>query len=146
MLWNCSSIGIPGRAVVIAAVLAGAGGWIHAEELATPTPHRHRPALIRHTHEDGTAVSTNWSGYAVTGANGSVTSVTGSWVVPPATCTEAGGSKAYASFWVGIDGWNSSSVEQTGTDSDCSSGKPLYYAWYEFYPQASHTVLTNINV
>ena len=25
-------------------------------------------------------------------------------------------------------------VEQTGTDSDCNGGSPVYYAWYEFYP------------
>ncbi len=35
-------------------------------------------ALERH----GTATSTNWSGYAVTGANGAYTDVKGSWVEP----------------------------------------------------------------
>lgn len=134
-----------GGALAIAAALLGGGGLLQAQEVA---PHQHRPALIRHMHEDGTATSTNWSGYAVTGASGSVTSVTGSWVIPAATCTEAGGSTAYASFWVGIDGWNSSSVEQTGTDSDCSSGTPEYYAWYEFYPAPSYYAgnLTSLKV
>jgi hypothetical protein len=74
--------------------------------------------------------STNWSGYAVTGSKGSVTSVQGSWVVPTVTGTKT----AYSSFWVGIDGFNSSTVEQIGTDSDIKNGKPAYYAWYEFYP------------
>jgi Peptidase A4 family len=36
---------------------------------------------------------------------------------------------------VGIDGDNSNTVEQTGTDSDCSRGTPTYYAWYEMYPK-----------
>jgi hypothetical protein len=36
---------------------------------------------------------------------------------------------------VGIDGDTTSTVEQTGTDSDCSSGTPTYYAWYEMYPK-----------
>ena len=76
--------------------------------------------------------STNWSGYAVTGSN--VTSVQGSWIVPAVTGTRS--TTAYSSFWVGIDGFNSSTVEQIGTDSDVQRGKPLYYAWYEFYPQA----------
>ena len=38
-------------------------------------------------HSNGTACSTNWSGYAVTGANGAYTVVSGSWVEPTATCT-----------------------------------------------------------
>jgi Peptidase A4 family len=37
---------------------------------------------------------------------------------------------------VGLDGFDSSSVEQTGTDSDCSGGTPDYYGWYEMYPAA----------
>jgi len=32
------------------------------------------------------------------------------------------------------DTFNSTSVEQLGTDSDCDSGTPSYYAWYEMYP------------
>jgi hypothetical protein len=147
MLRVSSRMGFPGRAVAMAGVVALTGACAQAQEARTLAPHQHRPALIRHTHDNGAADSTNWSGYAVTGAIGSVTSVSGSWVVPAATCTEAGGSNAYAAFWVGIDGWNSSSVEQTGTDSDCSSGKPQYYAWYEFYPQNAYYAgtLTSLN-
>ena len=41
----------------------------------------------------------------------------------------------YSSFWVGIDGYNSGTVEQTGTDADCNGrNNPVYYAWYEMYP------------
>ena len=43
-------------------------------------------------------------------------------------------SAQYASFWVGLDGFTSSSVEQTGTDSDCSGRTPDYYGWYEMFP------------
>jgi hypothetical protein len=77
--------------------------------------------------------STNWSGYAVTGANGAYTSVSASWKEPTGTCTS--GAK-YSSFWVGLDGFNSDSVEQTGTDVDCSGRTPQYYGWYEMYPAA----------
>lgn len=88
-----------------------------------------------------TSTSSNWAGYAVTGAKGSVTFVNGSWTVPSVTgCT--GGSSSYSSFWVGIDGYSSSSVEQTGTDSDCHGATPSYYAWYEFYPKPSHVIST----
>ena len=80
--------------------------------------------------------STNWSGYAVSTSAGAVSHVAGSWVVPAVSNTVAG----YSSAWVGIDGWNSSTVEQIGTDSDYVNGVPRYYAWYEFYPQASVTI------
>jgi hypothetical protein len=78
--------------------------------------------------------STNWSGYAATGGDGSFNSVSASWIQPTATCNDNG--DEYAAFWVGLDGFNSSSVEQTGTDSDCSGGSPDYYGWYEMYPAA----------
>jgi hypothetical protein len=83
-----------------------------------------------------TSSSTNWSGYAVTGGNGAYTDVKGSWVEPSVKC----GSRqtAYSSFWVGLDGYNSNSVEQLGTDSDCSRGRPTYYGWYEMYPNPSY--------
>ena len=77
------------------------------------------------------STSTNWSGYANTGAT--FTDVKGSWTEPTATCTS--GQTAYSSFWVGIDGDTTNTVEQTGTDADCSSGTPTYYAWYEMYPK-----------
>lgn len=81
--------------------------------------------------------STNWAGYAVTGANGSVSFVSGSWIQPTVKCTAA---SRYAAFWVGIDGYNSRTVEQTGTESDCIGGVAYYSAWYEFYPAYPVTV------
>jgi len=74
----------------------------------------------------------------VTGSNGSFTSVSASWTQPTATCTSSGGrrgsSDEYAAFWVGLDGYSSDSVEQTGSDSDCDGKTPDYYGWYEMYP------------
>jgi hypothetical protein len=78
--------------------------------------------------------STNWSGYAVTGGTGAFNSVSASWTQPAATCNSS--ATQYAAFWVGLDGFNSSSVEQTGTDSDCNGTSPDYYGWYEMYPAA----------
>ena len=85
--------------------------------------------------------STNWAGYAVSASTGSVTFVNGSWIVPAISgkCPRAA---QYSSFWVGIDGYTSSTVEQTGTDSDCQHGKATYYAWYEFYPKGSVLIKT----
>ena len=41
----------------------------------------------------------------------------------------------WSSFWVGLDGDTSSTVEQTGTEADCSNGHPVYSGWYEMYPK-----------
>jgi hypothetical protein len=81
-------------------------------------------------HKITNSTSSNWSGYAVTG--NTFTSVSASWTQPTATCN---GTTAYSSFWVGLDGDGSSTVEQTGTDADCSGSTPVYYAWYEMYPK-----------
>jgi hypothetical protein len=78
--------------------------------------------------------SSNWAGYAATGANGSFTSVSSSWVQPAGHC---GGGNQYAAFWVGLDGYSSSTVEQTGSEVDCVGRTPRYYAWYEMYPGMS---------
>ncbi len=79
------------------------------------------------------STSGNWSGYAIATNPGAVTAVKGSWVVP----TVSGTGTSYSSAWVGIDGDTSNSVEQIGTDSDLTNGKPTYYAWYEMYPAGS---------
>lgn len=71
----------------------------------------------------------NWGGYAATGSGFS--SVSASWTEPDATCNSS--NDLYAP-WVGIDGYGSSSVEQTGVATDCSSGSPVNQAWYEMYP------------
>src|ERR1700691_1238524 len=109
-----------------------------ASNVTTERPRpRHAPISIIEEREDGTVSSNNWSGYAITGAAGSFTAAEGSWIVPAVTCTSG---TQYAAFWVGIDGYSSTTVEQTGTDSDCSKGVPTYYAWYEFYPKASKDI------
>ena len=87
---------------------------------------------VRHApnHKITNSTSTNWSGYAVTGSR--YTSVSASWTEPTVSCS---GGTAYSSFWVGLDGDTSGTVEQTGTDADCSGSTPQYYAWYEMYPK-----------
>ena len=72
--------------------------------------------------------STNWAGYAATGS--SYTTVTSSWVEPQVSCTSDG----IVAFWIGLDGWGSTSVEQDGTGVDCSNGSPEPFAWWETYP------------
>ena len=92
---------------------------------------KHAPParLIGHSN------SLNWSGYA--SYNSTFADVKGSWTQPTAKCSSK---TTYSSFWVGLDGYNSNSVEQLGTDADCSHGKPVYYAWWEIYPNPSDQI------
>lgn len=109
-----------------------------------PAPHSHfvpggvlfKPATGLGTHGIARAggkieYSGNWSGYAVTG--GTYTSVSATWVQNAGTCSSSD-TDTDMSPWVGIDGYNSSTVEQTGTSVDCSGSSKTYYAWYEMYP------------
>ena len=143
------SISLATIGLVLGSMLMAAGAAsakpITAQPIHSTTIHGYRPGglMIRphngskpeagHHGRYTTAESTNWSGYAVTGSNGAYSSVSASWTEPTATCTSRRGSQ-YASFWVGLDGYSSNSVEQTGTDSDCAGRTPQYYGWYEMYP------------
>jgi hypothetical protein len=100
--------------------------------------------------------STNWSGYVDT--QDTFQSVTGSWTEPTVSCTPSSGGGGgllglgaasptdtadYSSFWVGLDGDTSSTVEQIGTSADClNSGAASYYAWYEMYPAGENQLTT----
>jgi hypothetical protein len=88
--------------------------------------------------DNGAVDSYNWSGYAVTGT--AFTDAKASWVVPTVDCAKS--PNAWASFWVGIDGYSSSTVEQTGTGVWCNRKVAEYYAWYEFYPAGTQVIST----
>jgi hypothetical protein len=81
----------------------------------------------------GTEDATNWSGYADTG--GMFTDVSGSWVQPAVNCVKA--KIGFAAFWVGMDGFSSPTVEQTGTEAVCVGKQTTYEAFYELYPAAA---------
>ncbi|MDR3550678.1 MAG: G1 family endopeptidase [Candidatus Babeliales bacterium] len=86
--------------------------------------------------------STNWAGYVSvtnlhTPAPYSVTSVSGSWIVPALSKSTG---TTYCSMWVGIDGYTSGSVEQLGTEHDWVNGKQQNTAWFEMYPQYPYNI------
>ena len=119
------------RSAVVLSVLGLIAG---SAALASPGAGRvlkHVPParLISHS------TSLNWSGYA--SINSTFTDAKGSWVQPAATCN---GKSTYSSFWVGLDGYSSNTVEQLGTEADCSKGKPVYYAWWEIFPDPSRMI------
>ncbi|WP_441247848.1 G1 family glutamic endopeptidase [Kitasatospora sp. McL0602] len=93
----------------------------------SPSPVLHH-RVVRHAGADS-----NWGGYAVTG--GTYHSVTGNWTIPALNCSATAGN---VSFWSGLDGWSSSSVEQIGLDAVCTkSGQVQYNPWVEMYPANS---------
>lgn len=91
----------------------------------------HRVGRARRLFAGSTATSTNWAGYDAIG--GGFTSVTATWI-QPAIQPSYTSTAFHASFWVGLDGDGSSTVEQTGTHAYTQNGSVSYYAWYEIYP------------
>ena len=100
-------------------------------------PRTHLPHL---TPGEATATTGNWSGYGDAANKGvALRYVQADWNVPSVNCagsTLGTGELAYNSDWVGLDGFNSATVEQTGTTAYCQQGSttPTYYAWYEVFP------------
>jgi hypothetical protein len=100
-------------------------------------------AVYSGTARAASDVSTNWSGFAVSG--NTFSAVSGSWVQHASTCTAGTTS---AAFWVGLGGNSgaSSGLEQIGTSSDCSAaGTPSYSAWYELVPAGSVPIKLKIS-
>jgi hypothetical protein len=98
--------------------------------------------------------SDNWSGYVISGANGTFkqnnSTVWTEYEVPTAQQAfgSCDGTWWYSSQWVGMDGFRTSDVLQAGTNADayCELGKStLYDVWYEWYPYPQVTV-TNFRV
>ena len=86
----------------------------------------------------GNQVSSNWAGHVAAlrhGRGHAFLSVSGTWVVPTATCSE--GNQGYSAVWVGLGGYdeNASGLEQAGTEQDCNRrGAATYAAWFEILP------------
>jgi hypothetical protein len=87
--------------------------------------------------------SPNWSGYVDVNSNGrTYQKVSGNWHQPAVKCPSSTNTE-WAYFWVGIDGWDSTTVEQAGTLAECNKGKASYLDWWEMYPKkptAVHTI------
>jgi hypothetical protein len=98
------------------------------------------PSASAATTDVQQADSANWAGYVVGnssgGGGGQFSTVSGSWVQPSVQCSSG---QSYSAFWVGLggSGQQSGSLEQTGTEADCtSSGAVDDFAWYELVPAA----------
>ena len=138
-------IPLAGLALVIgsAAATVPAAAALHAPRgsatghLVRPTVHLVRPGAPMRPGTHGTAplstrtgiTSSNWSGYA--DHRSTYKSVSASWTEPTGHCS---GGQTFSSFWVGLDGFGSRTVEQTGSEVDCNGGSPRYFAWFEMFP------------
>jgi Peptidase A4 family len=108
--------------------------------------HDHPQAWLvhtRHAHSIRGVTATgsfNWSGYADTATkNQTFTKVSGAWTTPSVTCNAE---DQITSNWVGLDGFNSNTVEQLGTISWCFQHTPTYFTWYEMFPAGTVEVGT----
>jgi len=122
-----------GGAVLVVGLAAAPAGAVAAPAHASYTPF-HGSTAHAGAHRVGGSFNEdggNWSGVVVTGSG--FTEVGATWTQPAASCSSS--NDLYAP-WVGIDGYGSDSVEQTGVASDCSGGgsSAADSAWYEMYP------------
>jgi hypothetical protein len=115
-----------------------AGGWGRGGYMMMPGPAGSQAqgsaaqGTVANAANAG-ATSQNWAGYTSAGAAGTFTSVSASWTEPAVTCTAT---DTFSSFWVGLDGDGTNSVEQTGTEADCNGGNAAYQGWFEMFPAA----------
>lgn len=122
------------RTITACCALALGAALLPMSAAATPLATAHSPVMAQGGPLAGhNATSDNWAGYAAT--NGRFTSVTATWRQPAVNCSVT--RTGYSSFWIGLDGDGTSSVEQTGSEADCAGGSAQYGAWYEMYPQPS---------
>ena len=130
--------------ILVLAVTLFAGGTLPAAAsggVASAGPAVQPGGPVRHLflpHPEGSTSavpSTNWSGYVATGS--AFSSVASDWVQPAGQCGSGASVAKYAAFWVGLDGDNNNTVEQTGSEVDCVGGTAHYYAWYEMYPDTA---------
>jgi len=118
------------------------GAWLAGLSVVLAATRSGFSAQFAAEPDDTTVTSSNWSGYADLASSGQTFSnVSGEWVIPKITSS----SGSYSAIWVGLDGFNSDTVEQTGIGSYASGGATVYYAWYEMYPK-DETEITSLTV
>jgi hypothetical protein len=118
--------------------ILGAPGVAGASSTASgPVVEPGGPMVRAAGHAGLPTTSINWSGYAATSKK-AFNSVRATWIVPRIKCT--GVANQWTSNWVGLDGFNDSTVEQDGTFAGCGGAahtKPFYTGWIEMFPAPS---------
>ena len=120
-----------------------------------PTPSMlhvvHQPVIDKKLVQTNSApnglplfTSGNWAGYvALTGGSTkSYKEVQSDYTVPSVNCNSVGTGDGFAYHWVGLDGWNSGTVEQDGVAGFCEGGSASYDAWWEMFPNGINLVFS----
>jgi hypothetical protein len=126
MVGALSSAGLLGATLTLAAGAGAGAGTVAAAPAIVHSPRIPGPGNGNGLQNTWSA--SNWSGYAETGT---FTGVSGTWTVPTANPSS---SATYSSAWIGVDGFNNTSLIQTGTEEDYYSGAAHYNAWWEILP------------
>jgi hypothetical protein len=121
----------PGVATSVAAQSPSGGAMIPAPS-STPTP-----LADGHSMTGSIVKSSNWSGYAQNNGTktGPFTGAEATFKVPKVTEPHTG--TQYSAEWVGVGGYNETTLVQDGVEADNHSGTPAYQAWTEILPAAS---------
>jgi Peptidase A4 family len=129
------------RRILLAAICAVAAPLVLATSAQAASTVTNSPRLLAGGALSATGwMSSNWSGYAITG--GPFSRVTGSWVVPAVAKTRHA---TYSSSWAGIDGFKNTDLIQAGTEQDYYSGAAHYFAWWEILPAAETRISLSVN-
>jgi Peptidase A4 family len=110
-----------------------------APAAGVPAPHPNIPAALPASVAAGANAiggikkvgSQNWAGYAVT--RGKFKKIRASFYVPFMNCSND--PNTFSSHWVGLDGFNSNTVEQDGIEADCNGTSESVFAWREVFPR-----------
>jgi hypothetical protein len=126
-------------------------------KMVTGEGHHHGPAKVSGGPGAPAKVgntpggSNNWSGYVLSslGVSKPFDWVVGLWNVPATVGGEAG-TTTWSSFWIGLDGWDSSDVVQDGTNQNVTVWDGIlyrtYYPWTEIWPQELEQEISNFNI
>jgi Peptidase A4 family len=145
-----AALTLAASAAAFSAPYAAAQGTTHqaaaAAATGTPDPHPNIPAALPTGLAASTnsivgikkVGSTNWSGYAVT--RGKFRKIRATFYVPIMNCPSSG--NTFSSHWVGLDGFNSKTVEQDGIEADCIGGTQRVFAWHEVFPRPEQPFTT----
>jgi hypothetical protein len=136
-------------AAAFSAPFAAAQATAHhaaAAAAGTPEPHPNIPAALPAGVAAGAnstvgitnVGSVNWSGYAVT--RGKFKKIRATFYVPIMNC--ANDPNTFSSHWVGLDGFNSNTVEQDGVEADCNGTTESVFAWREVFPRPEQPFTT----
>ncbi len=125
-----------------------------AAPAAAARAHGHTLHVVKPRVRANANQSSNWFGYnqgTLEQGGKQFNSISGDWTVP--TATQHASADEFSSDWIGIGGGcidagctvGDSTLIQTGTEQDVSSGTATYGAWWELIPGPS-IAITNMTV